>query len=853
MAHSASRASREAKQDVAVRLAAIGDAVLVTDTDGRVTRMNPAAEALLGWTEIEALGRPANEILCLLDPESRLPAPIPIADVLASGGSRILGDHMTLVARNGAERSIANVVAHMSNKLVLVFRNLEEEKKADQALRHFAAVVESSDDAIVSKTLDGVIISWNPAAERIFGYTADEMIGSSVTRLLPENRLNEEIRLQDSLRSGERIERFETVRVAKTGLHVPVAVTITPISERGGKLIGASEIIIDLTRERQAEEQHRAILRSALDGFIAVDARSLRILEANSVYCGMTGYTSEEILLLRLQDLEAALSPEEIDRQLATIKKQAFARFETMHRAKNGELLDVEVSIEFSKMSGNVLFAFVRDIGERKLAERQLRIANQQLREAKVAADAANQAKSRFLANLSHEIRTPMNAILGYSQLMLRDPDLGFSAGENLGIIHRSGEHLLSLINSVLDMSKIEAGRTELHPATFNVSKLVESIANMFRLRAEVKGLGFEVSVFGGSFRYVVADEGKITQVLINLLGNAIKFTDRGCVKLNVTLEQTGPTSLLLAACVEDTGPGIGEEERETIFQPFTQSRGGVNTLEGTGLGLAISREHARLMGGTLTVNSNPGNGSVFTFEVPIERGEPGAAFRRTLGRRVVGLANGERAPKILVADDQFENRDWLIKLLTLIGISAQGVESGEACLARWADWEPDLILMDVHMPGIDGLEATRRIKAAPRGMKTLIVALTASTMDNERMTAFQAGVDDFIAKPCDEQELLDKLRVHLKIAFTYHDGGGEREDASPARRHLSPGSLKQLPRSLLDELRKATLLGNKYRMNHLLSEIGERGFADSAEALRRLIDSYDYDSLSETLEEVCQ
>jgi PAS domain S-box-containing protein len=852
MANAASRAGRQANKDVAVSLAAIGDAVLVTDTHGHITRMNAVAEAILGWREAEALGRPVSEILCLLDPESGLPSTVPIADVLASGVSRTLGEQMTLVARDGIEHPIANVVAHMSNKLVLVFRNLEEEQRADQTLRHLATVVASSDDAIVSKTLDGVITSWNPAAERIFGYTADEMIGAPVTRLLPENRLDEEMRFLDSLRAGERIEHFETVRVAADGRHLPVSVNLTPILDSGGILIGASEIIMDLTRERRAEEQHRTILRSALDGFITVDARSLRLLEANASYCSMTGYSREELLLLRLPDLEGKLSPEEMDAHLAMIQKQAFARFETTHRRKNGELLDVEVSIEFSKMSGNVLFAFVRDIGERKLSERLLRIANQQLREAKLAAEAANQAKSRFLANLSHEIRTPMNAILGYSQLMLRDPNLGFNAGENLNIIHRSGEHLLTLINSVLDMSKIEAGRAELHPATFNIAKLVESIANMFRLRAEAKGLGFEVSVFGGSFRYVVADEGKISQVLINLLGNAIKFTDRGWVKLNVTLEQTGPDTLLLAACVEDTGPGIREEEQETIFQPFAQSRSGLNTVEGTGLGLAISREHARLMGGNLTVASSSGRGSVFTFEVPIERGESGAAFRRGQGRRVIGLAPGQHAPKILVVDDQFENRDWLVKLLSLIGISVQGVDGGEACLERWGEWEPDLILMDVHMPGIDGLEATRRIKADPRGAHTLIIALTASTMDNERMAAFKAGVDDFIAKPCDEQELLDKLRVHLKIAYRCQDGDGEREDASSAPRPLHPDSLRRLPHNLLDELHKATLLGIKYRMNYLLAEIGERGFADSAEALRRLIDSYDYDSLSETLEEVC-
>ena len=245
-----------------------------------------------------------------------------------------------------------------------------------------------------------------------------------------------------------------------------------------------------------------------------------------------------------------------------------------------------------------------RNSQQLQTANRQLHNANAQLLQAKADADAANRAKSTFLSTMSHEIRTPMNAILGYAQLMFRDPNLSADAKANLAIIGRSGEHLLALINDVLDMSKIEAGRIEIHPATFNLPRLMEDLASMFRLRAEAKALRFEMLVDGESVPYVVADEGKIRQALINLLGNAIKFTNHGQIRMHVTLERESDR-LWMSADIEDTGSGITDEEQEKLFEPFTQSKRGRNSQEGTGLGLAISRKYARLMGGDITVSSS--------------------------------------------------------------------------------------------------------------------------------------------------------------------------------------------------------------------------------------------------------
>jgi len=464
--------------------------------------------------------------------------------------------------------------------------------------------------------------------------------------------------------------------------------------------------------------------------------------------------------------------------------------------------------------------------------------------------EAANRAKSVFLSTMSHEIRTPMNAILGYAQLMLRDSSLGSDATANLKIIGRSGEHLLTLINDVLDMSKIEAGHTKLSPATFNLPSLVDELAAMFRLRAEAKALRFEVLTDGVVLPSIVADEGKLRQALINLLGNAIKFTTRGWVKLHVTLEQRKEDHLWLMAQIEDTGPGISGEDLATLFEPFSQVNRGLQSEEGTGLGLAISRHCARLMGGDITVSSSPGSGSVFRFEIPLEHGETRIGIKRSVPRRVTGIRAGAIIPRILVVDDQLENRDWLMKLLTAVGFSVRGAENGEAAIRTWEDWGPGLILMDIHMPVMGGLEATRRIKADPRGAHTSIVVLTASAMDDDRRSVLESGADNFLAKPCSEDQLLESMRALLQLTYDYEDVAAEDPGAGGSA-VLSPRMLLPISPQLLEQLRGATSNGSKRLLDTLILKVRESDDG-LANALQELADKYDYDSLTRLLGEAC-
>jgi CheY-like chemotaxis protein len=356
----------------------------------------------------------------------------------------------------------------------------------------------------------------------------------------------------------------------------------------------------------------------------------------------------------------------------------------------------------------------------------------------------------------------------------------------------------------------------------------------------------------GESVPYVVGDEGKIRQILINLLGNAIKFTRQGCVKLYITLARKDGGRLWLFAQVEDTGAGISEAELTRLFEPFSQVSRGHHGQEGTGLGLAISREYARLMGGDITVTSSAGSGSVFRLEIPLVRGEAGVAVRRTNSRRVIGTRAGTTVPRILVVDDQFENRDWLMKLLTAIGFTVRCADNGAEAIREWREWNPGLILMDIHMPVMDGLEATRRIKADPLGKATAIVVLTASALDDDRRTVSESGADAFLAKPCREDELLESIRALLDVTYDYEEASTEDRTAADLAA-LSEQGLRRLPPELVNDLLGATSSGSKRLLDSLIIKVREQEGASPADALQNLADKYEYDALTRLLEEACR
>jgi signal transduction histidine kinase/CheY-like chemotaxis protein/HAMP domain-containing protein len=400
----------------------------------------------------------------------------------------------------------------------------------------------------------------------------------------------------------------------------------------------------------------------------------------------------------------------------------------------------------------------------------------QELEGKKVAAEAANRAKSIFLANMSHEIRTPLNAILGFTELLHRDKSLTPLQHENITIIERSGAALLTLINSILDLSKIEAGRMALNEQIFNLNDLLRSLQDLFGLRAAEKDLQLEFEA-GDVPQTLLADEARLRQVLINLIGNALKFTQSGnisvCVRKATQEElqilgakQTIPQITHLYFSVEDSGPGIAAEELKGIFEPFTQTSSGRNMQQGTGLGLAICRQYVHLMGGEILVKSQPGKGSNFAFVVPIKLLQTGEAIVEKKTRKIAGLAQNQPVHRVLVVDDIAEARVWLVRWLVELGFDVCEAGNGQQAVEAWQNWQPELICMDIRMPVMNGLEATRQIRELEKDKRTTIIAITASAFQDEHSAILDAGCDDLLIKPVNSEGLATMLEKHLDVVF---------------------------------------------------------------------------------------
>jgi signal transduction histidine kinase/CheY-like chemotaxis protein len=477
-----------------------------------------------------------------------------------------------------------------------------------------------------------------------------------------------------------------------------------------------------------------------------------------------------------------------------------------------------------------------------------------QLADAKDRAEAANRAKSIFLANMSHELRTPMNAILGYSQLMGRDASLLTEQRENLNTINRCGKHLLALINDVLSISRIEAGQANLETTTFDVHLLLRDLENMFNAGIESKGLWFEVIGAGDLPRYIATDESKLRQVLVNLLANAVKFTEHGGITLQVAVEHDASGRMRLVVEVRDTGTGIAEQEMSKIFQYFEQTQSGKQSQSGTGLGLAISRNYVRMMGGDIAVASQEGQGSTFRFYIDIAKGDEAVLKARALQvRRVTGLVPGQEAPRILVVEDAKESRDLLVKLIRSVGFQVQEAANGRDAIAQWKKWQPHFIWMDMRMPVMDGCQATEKIKNTPGGQETIIVTLTSNTFDEDRQKAIDHGSDDFVLKPYEEYDIFETMRNYLGVEYLYQK---QDEKLRPAviQEALSDENLvnlmKGLPVELIARLKEATELSHTAMIDRVIKEMnGLNG--DLGYTLSGLAGNFAYDHLLSLIQKV--
>jgi PAS domain S-box-containing protein len=737
-------------------LASIGDGVIVTDAEGRIVSMNREAEGLTEWASSEAVGRPLEEVFRILREHDRRPADNPVARALREGRIANLANHTLLVSRNGREIPIEDSAAPIRRGdgpvqgAVLVFRDATVERRAHEASVRLAAIVESSGDAILTKTLDGTIRTWNRGAERLFGYKADEIIGRSITTLIPSERLQEEPEIIERLKSGQQYERLETVRLTKGGRRIIVSLSVSPLRDAEGEVVGASKIVHDVTdvvaaREELAREKEllATTLASIGDGVIVTDAQGC-VTFLNPEAERLTGWTLDDARGEALPDVfrivgettrEAVKNPvDEVLRRNAVV---GLANH-TILIARDGSERAIDDSAAPIRVNGalsGVVLVF-RDVSERRRADAILREEDRR--------------KDEFLAILSHELRNPIAPIGMAVDLMRKkgpgDPELR----ELWDIIERQTNQLARLLDDLLDVSRIVSGKIVLRPEQVSLGLAVSSAVEAVRPAVRARGHKLTVELPPEPV-YVEGDLARLAQVFTNILHNAVRYTDPGG-KISISIEREGSDALVR---VRDSGIGLTVDQMSRIFQMFAQANRLTDGIQqGLGVGLALSRKLVELHRGRIEVKSGGvGRGSEFVVRLPVTiRVEP----ESPTALAAAGPTVASPGLRILIADDNADSVTTLSWSLEHSGHEVRTASDGIAAVQVAREFRPQLALLDIGMPRLNGYDAAREIRKM-LGDEVTLVAVTGWGQEEDKRRAREAGFDRHVTKPIDI-ETLDRM-----------------------------------------------------------------------------------------------
>jgi PAS domain S-box-containing protein len=767
-------------------------AICQTDAEGWITYHNAAAAELWGRAPVIGESRWCGAWR-LYWPDGRAMAheESPLAALIKK--DEPIGGVETIVERpDGTRIWVVNYPTPLRDAwghvIGAVNTQVDVTRRSDATIeaQRLAAIVEGSEDAVIGKTLEGEVTSWNASATRIFGYSAEEMVGSPIGRIIPDDLQNEEREIVGKLTDGERLRHFETIRLARDGRRIPVSLTASPLRDAMGAVVGVSTVARDISERRsvqealrlanelqriepaliKSEQRFRLVVEAAPNAMVMIDAAG-RIEMVNAQTERLFGYARSELLgepvemlvpersRLRHPGLRAAFFDDPRSRPMG-------AGRELFGLRKDGSEFPVEIGLNpIETEEGAMVLSAIVDISARKQAEDALRDANEVAQQARIVAENASRAKTEFLAVMSHEIRTPLNSIGGFVDLLTSSTELTPQQRRYAELVKTANAALLTVVNDILDFSKVEAGQLELEVRPFCAAALIHDTVEIVLPTAKAKELQMRYSLDPSIPEWINGDHARLRQILLNLLNNAIKFTDKGSIRLDVR-PQAGPDGReRILFSVADTGIGIAVEQQHRLFKQFSQGDSSVSRQHGgTGLGLAICKRLVELMGGEIGLSSELGAGSTVWFTACLPRTSEPAPNKHP---EVVAEDVQPRKARILVIDDIDTNLEIVEAYLVDNGYRVDCVTSGLEAIQMLGANKYDLILMDIQMPIMDGVAATKRIRAMPAPIRDIpIIAMTGNVLPQQVRSFLEAGMNDHVGKPIERAKLYNNVRRWL-------------------------------------------------------------------------------------------